>query len=228
MFHPLFQKHHPSPLRLTPLSLPPLRPSPPSRFPLPQGSILNKLTPEMHDPPFQQLLTAFYILNKLTPEMFEPLFQQLLTAGINRPEILQEVISLIFTKAVDEPTFCPMYAALCEKLSRALPEFPPSNGAGGEEGEPISFRRVLLGTCQEEFERAAKQRLQAGELLESLQEGSTEGCEGGEEGGEEEGEDDGEEGEGKGGEGGDGEGEEGEGGEGEGVEEGREVEGEGE
>ncbi|CAI5469917.1 unnamed protein product [Closterium sp. Yama58-4] len=118
-------------------------------------SILNKLTPEI-------------ILNKLTPEMFESLFQQLLTAGINTPEILQEVILLIFTKAVDEPTFCPMYAALCEKLSRALPEFPPSNGAGGggEEGsgagggEPISFRRVLLGTCQEEFERAAKQRLQ--------------------------------------------------------------------
>ncbi|CAI5487694.1 unnamed protein product [Closterium sp. Naga37s-1] len=137
------------------------------------------------------------------------------------PALSQGVIKLIFTKAVDEPTFCPMYAALCEKLSRVLPELPPSNGAGGEEGgagegrgEPISFRCVLLNTCQEEFERAVK--LQAGELLESLQEGSTEGEEGGEDGGGEERREE-ERGKVNGGEQ--------EGGEGKGVEEGGEEEG---
>ncbi|CAI5973323.1 unnamed protein product [Closterium sp. NIES-64] len=173
---------------------------------VPRGSVVDEKQ--------KVLRTVQDILNKLTPETFDPLFQQLLTTGINTPEILQGVINLIFTKAVDEPTFCPMYAALCEKLSRALPEFPPSNGAGRGEGgageggaeeggageggagaggnEPISFRSVLLNTCQEEFERAVKLRIQAGELLESLQEGSTKGDEGGEEeGGEERGEEEG-------------------------------------
>ncbi|CAI6002750.1 unnamed protein product [Closterium sp. NIES-64] len=141
---------------------------------VPRGSVVDEKQ--------KVLRTVQDILNKLTPETFDPLFQQLLTAGINTPEILQGVINLIFTKAVDEPTFCPMYAALCEKLSRALPEFPPSNGAGRGEGgageggaeeggageggagaggnEPISFRSVLLNTCQEEFERAVKLRIQ--------------------------------------------------------------------
>ncbi|GJP43835.1 hypothetical protein CLOM_g3242 [Closterium sp. NIES-68] len=112
------------------------------------------------------LRTVQGILNKLTPEMFAPLVQQLLSSGINTPQILQEVISLVFTKAVDEPTFCPMYAALCENLSRGLPEFPAANGGEGKGegagGEPISFRRVLIGTCQEEFERAAVLREQVG------------------------------------------------------------------
>lgn len=35
-----------------------------------------------------------------------------------------------------------------------LPEFPPPEG----ERRPMSFRRVLLNTCQEEFEGAAAAR----------------------------------------------------------------------
>ncbi|CAI5504975.1 unnamed protein product, partial [Closterium sp. Naga37s-1] len=132
------------------------------------------------------LRTVKGILNKLTPKKFEPLFQQLLTAGINTPEILQEVISLIFTKAADEPTLCSMYAALCGKLSRALPEFPPFKKAGGSgAGDvPISFRRVLLSACQSEFYDAARHRKQAGELPGSQQGASVKGEEGAVEGGE--------------------------------------------
>ncbi|MBA0835555.1 hypothetical protein Goarm_007829 [Gossypium armourianum] len=67
---------------------------------------------------------------------------------------LQGVISLIFEKAVLEPTFCPMYALLCFDLNDKLPSFP-SDEPGGKE---ITFKRVLLNTCQEAFEGADKLR----------------------------------------------------------------------
>jgi translation initiation factor 4G len=60
------------------------------------------------------------------------------------------VISLIFDKAVLEPTFCAMYAQLCVHMSKELPEFPVEQARE----KPTTFRRVLLNTCQEEFEGA--------------------------------------------------------------------------
>lgn len=100
------------------------------------------------------LRTVKGILNKLTPEKFELLLGQLLNAGIDSAEILKGVISLVFDKAVLEPTFCPMYAELCVHLSKALPEFPSDE----DEGKPVTFRRILLNSCQEEFEGAANMR----------------------------------------------------------------------
>ncbi|KAH9559266.1 hypothetical protein CY35_06G048400 [Sphagnum magellanicum] len=90
------------------------------------------------------------ILNKLTPEKYDVLLEQMMQAGISSAEILQGVISLIFDKAVLEPSFCSMYAQLCVNLSKELPEFPAEQS--GE--KPVTFRRVLLNTCQEEFEGA--------------------------------------------------------------------------
>jgi len=46
------------------------------------------------------------ILNKLTPEKFDLLKGQLVEAGITTADILKDVITLIFEKAVFEPTFC--------------------------------------------------------------------------------------------------------------------------
>ena len=66
----------------------------------------------------------------------------------------QGVISLIFDKAVLEPTFCPMYALLCSDLNAKLPPFP-SDVPGGKE---ITFKRILLNICQEAFEGADKLR----------------------------------------------------------------------
>lgn len=66
----------------------------------------------------------------------------------------QGVISLIFDKAVLEPTFCPMYAQLCSDLNDKLPPFPAEE-AGGKE---ITFKRVLLNNSQEAFEGAEKLR----------------------------------------------------------------------
>jgi len=94
------------------------------------------------------------ILNKITPEKFEKLSDQIVQSGIDSADLLRAVISLIFDKAVAEPTFCALYARLCVKLSKALPEFPPLEG----EDKPMTFRRILLNTCQEEFEGAEKAR----------------------------------------------------------------------
>ena len=67
---------------------------------------------------------------------------------------LQGVITLIFDKAVLEPTFCPMYAELCSDINDKLPTFPPEEPGGKE----IAFKRVLLNICQEAFEGASNLR----------------------------------------------------------------------
>ena len=74
--------------------------------------------------------------------------------------LFQEVISLIFDKAILEPTFCPMYARLCSDLNEKLPTFP-SDEPGGKE---ITFKRVLLNICQEAFEGADKLREELAQL----------------------------------------------------------------
>lgn len=74
--------------------------------------------------------------------------------------MFQDVISLIFEKAVLEPTFCPMYAQLCFDLNEKLPSFP-SEEPGGKE---ITFKRVLLNNCQEAFEGADNLRSEVNKL----------------------------------------------------------------
>ncbi|KAH7428597.1 hypothetical protein KP509_09G008000 [Ceratopteris richardii] len=106
------------------------------------------------------LRTVKGILNKLTPEKFDVLLDQFLNSGIESADILKGVISLLFDKAVLEPTFCPMYAKLCSHLSTALPEFPSDD----EDGKPVTFRRVLLNSCQEEFEGADNMRAEIHQL----------------------------------------------------------------
>ncbi|KAL5214477.1 hypothetical protein ABZP36_003629 [Zizania latifolia] len=106
------------------------------------------------------LKTVKGILNKLTPEKFDLLKGQLMEAGITTADILKDVISLIFEKAVFEPTFCPMYAQLCFDLSEKLPSFP-SEEPGGKE---ITFKRVLLNNCQEAFEGAESLRAEIAKL----------------------------------------------------------------
>ncbi|XP_044472119.1 uncharacterized protein LOC123200800 isoform X2 [Mangifera indica] len=90
------------------------------------------------------------ILHKLTREKFDVLKVQLIGSGITTPDILQGVITLIFDKAVLEPTFCPMYALLCSELNMKLPPFP-SDEPGDKD---ITFKRILLNLCQQTFEGA--------------------------------------------------------------------------
>ena len=53
-----------------------------------------------------------------------------------------------------QPTFVAMYAELCRRLGTELPELSPPDG----ETQPMSFQKLLLNTCQDEFEGTADAR----------------------------------------------------------------------
>ncbi|XP_024192741.1 LOW QUALITY PROTEIN: eukaryotic translation initiation factor 4G [Rosa chinensis] len=94
------------------------------------------------------------ILNKLTPQNFERLFEQVKVVNIDNATTLTGVISQIFDKALMEPTFCEMYANFCFYLAAELPDF-------SEDNEKITFKRLLLNKCQEEFERGEREQEEA-------------------------------------------------------------------
>ncbi|KAI7979109.1 hypothetical protein LOK49_Contig511G00004 [Camellia lanceoleosa] len=81
------------------------------------------------------------ILNKLTPQNFDRLFEQVKEVNIDNAVTLTGVISQIFDKALMEPTFCEMYANF--------------------DNEKITFKRLLLNKCQEEFERGEREQAEA-------------------------------------------------------------------
>ncbi|KAK8477898.1 hypothetical protein V6N11_039769 [Hibiscus sabdariffa] len=99
------------------------------------------------------------ILNKLTPQNFEKLFEQVKAVNIDNAVTLTGVISQIFDKALMEPTFCEMYANFCYHLAGELPDFSENN-------EKITFKRLLLNKCQEEFERGEREQEEANKLEE--------------------------------------------------------------
>ncbi|PQM34209.1 eukaryotic translation initiation factor 4G [Prunus yedoensis var. nudiflora] len=94
------------------------------------------------------------ILNKLTPQNFDKLFEQVKAVNIDNATTLTGVISQIFDKALMEPTFCEMYANFCFYLAGELPDF-------SEDNEKITFKRLLLNKCQEEFERGEREQEEA-------------------------------------------------------------------
>ncbi|KAL0380036.1 UNVERIFIED_CONTAM: Eukaryotic translation initiation factor 4G [Sesamum angustifolium] len=94
------------------------------------------------------------ILNKLTPQNFEKLFQQVKQLNIDNVGTLSRLISQIFDKALMEPTFCEMYANFCFHLAADLPDLSVEN-------ERITFKRLLLNKCQEEFERGEREEEEA-------------------------------------------------------------------
>eukprot|EP01089_Gocevia_fonbrunei_P005229 TRINITY_DN1545_c0_g1_i1.p1 TRINITY_DN1545_c0_g1~~TRINITY_DN1545_c0_g1_i1.p1 ORF type:complete len:1326 (+),score=322.33 TRINITY_DN1545_c0_g1_i1:99-4076(+) len=96
-------------------------------------------------------------LNKLTADKFNLLSHKLadlLKTEVKSVEMLKEVISVIFEKALDEPNFCTMYAELCKYLNTQSPTF--SVPGDGENAKPrqFTFKRILLNKCQEQFEKA--------------------------------------------------------------------------
>ncbi|KAG8485087.1 hypothetical protein CXB51_021118 [Gossypium anomalum] len=99
------------------------------------------------------------ILNKLTPQNFDKLFEQVKAVNIDNAVTLTGVISQIFDKALMEPTFCEMYANFCYHLAGELPDFSEGN-------EKITFKRLLLNKCQEEFERGEREQEEANKVEE--------------------------------------------------------------
>ncbi|CAN4078110.1 unnamed protein product [Withania somnifera] len=89
------------------------------------------------------------VLNKLTPQNFEKLFEQVKEVNIDSATTLAGVISQIFDKALMEPTF-----------SGELPDFV-------EDNQKITFKRLLLDKCQEEFERGEREEAEADSMAEN-------------------------------------------------------------
>ncbi|XP_040996945.1 eukaryotic translation initiation factor 4G-like isoform X2 [Juglans microcarpa x Juglans regia] len=96
-------------------------------------------------------------------------FPHMKAVKIDNAVTLVGVVSQIYDKALMEPTFCEMYADLCSHLAVELPDFNEDNGK-------ITFKRVLLNKCQEEFERGEREQEEAnkadeeGEIKQSAEE----------------------------------------------------------
>ncbi|XVE76797.1 hypothetical protein DITRI_Ditri13aG0009400 [Diplodiscus trichospermus] len=93
------------------------------------------------------------ILNELTRQNFEELFEQVKALNIDNAITLTDVISQIFDKVLMEPTFCELYANFCHRLAGELPDF-------SEDNEWITFKKLLLNKCKEEFE-SREQKIKA-------------------------------------------------------------------
>jgi len=88
------------------------------------------------------------LLNKLTPSNFARMYEKIKEVEIANAKTLKGLIDQIFDKALTETTFCPLYSDLCKLLTSEMPEFD-------EEGDKrkLTFRRLLLNKCQNEFEK---------------------------------------------------------------------------
>merc|ERR1719201_2281392 len=60
----------------------------------------------------------------MTPENFEKLSTQCCELEMTSSEMLRRVIGVLFDKAVDEPHFAAVYAALCARLAEATRVWP--------------------------------------------------------------------------------------------------------
>ncbi|MDP2436198.1 MAG: hypothetical protein Q8P67_10680, partial [archaeon] len=88
------------------------------------------------------------LMNKLTLEMYEPISEKINKAisEADTPSLLKGMIDIIFSKALKEPKFSEIYARLCRQVLSSSRSFPCDD-------HPITFKRLLLTSCQTEFEK---------------------------------------------------------------------------
>lgn len=96
------------------------------------------------------------LLNKLTLEKFDRIFKQILDVDITTYEVLDGIVKEIFEKTLFEPKFSGMYAKLCSRLDFDLREPLAKSNLLDPHGKPITFRRILLNNCKDEFTRFAQ------------------------------------------------------------------------
>ena len=88
------------------------------------------------------------LLNKICPDNLKTIVETLASIELHTAQELEDVIKIIFGKALVEPHYCETYADMVFALRSRYPEFP----AESEGEKPHSFTRVLLNTVQNEFE----------------------------------------------------------------------------
>ncbi|WLF79668.1 hypothetical protein PVL30_003425 [Lodderomyces elongisporus] len=102
------------------------------------------------------------LLNKLTLEMFTEITDEILditkqSRWEKDASTIKQTISLTFAKACDEPYWSEMYAKFCAKMTQnILPEITDETSTLKDGSHPAGgalARRVLLSTCQVEYEK---------------------------------------------------------------------------
>uniref|UniRef100_A0A2C9L847 MIF4G domain-containing protein n=1 Tax=Biomphalaria glabrata TaxID=6526 RepID=A0A2C9L847_BIOGL len=89
------------------------------------------------------LKTIRALFNKITPTTKDALINEFLDHKVYESPSLPEVISIIFDKAVEEPKFCPLYAAICQQQVKE--ELSLNNNVS-------HFRNAILVRAQETFQ----------------------------------------------------------------------------
>jgi hypothetical protein len=87
------------------------------------------------------------LLNKVCPENIASVIEKLSSVDVPHAAALEQVIELIFKKALAEPHYCETYADLVFGLKSTFPEFPSVDGS-----KPTTFKSSVLNICQSEFE----------------------------------------------------------------------------
>lgn len=90
------------------------------------------------------------ILNKLTPERFDTLVEEIIKLKIDTQEKMDEVIVLVFEKAIDEPNFSVSYARLCHRLISEV-KARDERMESGTKSNLQHFRNALLDKTEREF-----------------------------------------------------------------------------
>lgn len=89
------------------------------------------------------------VLNKITPENFATLIQQMKQLKLDTVEILDSCISLVFEKAILEPSYGASYAQLCKEVSDV---FVVPLDVNNSQQQAV-FKKRLITQCQREFEK---------------------------------------------------------------------------
>jgi len=84
------------------------------------------------------------ILNKISPDNIDKLQPKFKLIVTENTKYFQDIIVVIFSKAVDEPGFSPLYSKICRTVSDVMEKQRSGDG---------SFKKGLLVKCQIEFEK---------------------------------------------------------------------------
>ncbi|XP_037949432.1 eukaryotic translation initiation factor 4 gamma 3 isoform X2 [Teleopsis dalmanni] len=90
------------------------------------------------------------ILNKLTPEKFDALVEEIIKLKIDTPDKMEDVMILVFEKAIDEPNFSVSYARLCYSLISEV-KARENRMESGTKSNLAHFRNALIDKTEREF-----------------------------------------------------------------------------
>ena len=108
------------------------------------------------------------VLNKLTPQHFDTLMEQVKELSIDSESKLAGCISLLFEQCIKQPIFSGLYAKMGKCFSLLT---VPSND---DPTKTVTFRKLLLTKCQQEFEQDKENEKEIMCLSEMIESAGTE------------------------------------------------------